>query len=77
MAQSQYLITEPYDGYHVRVISSGRTPYTATQKYHRLARMRAAKGQSFFSPIRHVIGVRAEVHQAPDREIATLPTWTA
>ena len=75
VGQGDYLITEPYDGSHVRVIASGRTPDAAEWKYEQEARSRHAKGYKFFSPIRYVRGRRAHVHQRPDREVAMLPTW--
>ena len=74
-SQGLYLITEPYDGSHVRILASGRTPEAAERQYEREGRHRAKRGYSFFHPVRRIIGMRAEVDKMLDRRVAELPAW--
>lgn len=76
-SQGTYLITEPYDGTHVRVIASGATPEAAERQISRERARRTKAGYTFFSPLRRVISERGDVHGILDREAATLPTWDA
>ena len=74
-SQGTYLITEPYDGSHVRILASGGTPEAAERQYEREATRRAKRGYSFFHPVRRVMGARAEVENMLDRRVAELPAW--
>ena len=74
-SQSTYLITEPYDGSHVRILASGRTPEAAERQMERERARRTKRGYSFFSPVRRVIGRRAGIDNMLDHRMDDLPTW--
>jgi hypothetical protein len=74
-SQGIYLITEPYDGSHVRILASGHTPEAAERQMERERSRRAKRGYTFFSPIRRVIGRKSEIDNMLDRRMNDLPTW--
>jgi len=70
-----YMITEPYDGSHVRVLASARSPEAAERQMDRVRHARKTQRAGFFGPIRRVIGDRRAVENEMDQRIAELPTW--
>ena len=70
-----YLITEPYDGSHVRIIASARTPEAAEKQFDRESSIRAKKGYGFFGPVRRIIAPRKAIENELDRRLSALPTW--
>lgn len=73
----RYLITEPYDGSHVRILADGASPEDAERQMDAERATRRAKGYSFFRPIRRILGDPAEVDNELDRRITDFPTWEA
>jgi hypothetical protein len=71
----RYLITEPYDGSHVRILADAATPEGAERQFAEEGRARARHGYGFFRPIRRIVGDRKAVEDKLDRRLGGLPTW--
>jgi hypothetical protein len=71
-----YMITEPYDGSHVRILACSRTPEVAERQLDREAAARCRRGYTFFQPIRRLVSTRREVEALSlDRRLVDLPPW--
>jgi len=73
--RKQYLITEPYDGSHVRILASADTPEKAEAQLQEEANARSKQGYTFFQPVRRIKASIDEAENALDRRLASFETW--